>query len=176
MNSINKFLFENLDNTHYTNAEAAAKEYEIFNHEFKDILGYNEHTGGSVVLQKGHQPAGLPDELPITLLLKEAGHFVILLDETGKGKQIDALIDGSTFELKNLRNATNVFQRIKKDCQSALSKGTENVVININVALDKEELIVILRRLAKSPQVKGLKIFWCIMDSKLLKFDMSNFQ
>lgn len=51
-----KLLFENLDATHYTTTEAAVKEYSIFKTYFKDVLGYDETTGGSVALQKGHQP------------------------------------------------------------------------------------------------------------------------
>lgn len=172
MKTVNKILFESLDDTHYTNSKSAIKKYEIFKHEFKDVLGYDEDTDGCVVLQKGHQPGALLDELPITVFLKKAGHFVILLDETGKGKQIDAFVDGSTFEMKNLRNATNAFQRIKKDCQSALSKGTNNVIIHVNIPLNREELIIILYRLARSPQVKGLIKFWCILNGKLLKFNL----
>lgn len=169
MKTINEILFERLDNTHYTIAKAATQEYDIFKHQFKDVLGYDKETDGCVVLQKGHQPGALADELPIAVFLKKTGHFVVLLDETGKGKQIDAFVDGATFEMKNLRNAINTFQRIKKDCQSALSKGTNNVVIYINVPLDKEALIVILHRLAKSPQVKGLGKFWCIIGGRIIK-------
>ena len=176
MKTTNELLFENLDYKHYTNAQSAISEYEVFRHEFKNVLGYDKITDGCLVLQKGHQPAALVDELPLAVFLKQAGHFVILLDESRYGKQIDALVDGVTFEIKNLRNATNVFQRIKKDCQSALSKGTENVVINMNVPLEAEDLILILHRLAKSPQVNGLKMFWCVLDSKLLKFNLSDFQ
>jgi hypothetical protein len=176
MHTINKLLFNNLNDTCYTNAQAASAEYGIFKYAFKYALGYDENSDGCIILQKGHQPAALIDELPITVLLKETGHFVVLLDESGKGKQIDALIDGSFFELKNLRNATNVFQRIKKDCQNALSKGAQNVIININVALNEAELKVILRRLAKSPQVEKLKMFWCILDMELWKFDLSDFK
>jgi hypothetical protein len=176
MKTTNELLFDNLDYKHYTNSKAAINEYEVFRHKFKDALGYDNITDGCLVLQKGHQPAALLDELPIALLLKKSGHFVILLDESKRGKQIDALVDGVTFEIKNIRNATNVFQRIKKDCQSALSKGSENVVIDMNVPLETEDLILILRRLAKSPQVIGLKIFWCVLDGKLLKFNISNFQ
>ncbi len=174
MKTINKILFESLDDTHYTNSESAIKEYEIFKYQFKNVLGYDDNTDGCVALQKGHQAGALPDELPITVFLKKTGHFVILLDETGGGKQIDAFVDGSTFEMKNLRSATNAFQRIKKDCQSALSKGTNNVVILINIPLNIEELIIILHRLAKSPQVKGLVKFWCILNGELLKFNLTD--
>jgi Contact-dependent growth inhibition CdiA C-terminal domain len=176
MKTTNELLFDNLDYKHYTNSESAINEYELFRHQFRDLLGYDKITDGCFVIQKGHQRDALLDELPIAVILKHLGHFVILLDESRKSKQIDALVDGVTFEMKNLRSATNIFQRIKKDCQSALSKGTENVVININVPLKKEDLVIILRRLAKSPQVYGLKMFWCILDGKLIKFNVPDFQ
>jgi hypothetical protein len=63
MKTVNQLLFENLDHTHYTDTKTASKEYEIFNHAFKDVLGYDEKTGGCLALQKGHQPAALVDEL-----------------------------------------------------------------------------------------------------------------
>jgi hypothetical protein len=90
----NEQLFENLDDNHYTSARAAIKEYSVFENDFQDVLGYNLLTGGSVALQKGHQPKALLDELPTAAILKSNGHTVILIDETGKGKQLDCTIDG----------------------------------------------------------------------------------
>ncbi|MDZ7876666.1 MAG: hypothetical protein U5L45_03305 [Saprospiraceae bacterium] len=48
-----KLQFENLDDTHYITTKAAVKEYAIFSTNFKDVLGYDETTEGSVAFKKG---------------------------------------------------------------------------------------------------------------------------
>lgn len=169
-------LFDSLDVTHYKSVVEAKSEYYIFKNQFKDVLGYDNISGGFAALQKGHQPGALLDELPIVSILKNNGYAVILLDETGKDKRVDALINGLMFDFKNLRSATNIFQRIKKDCQSALDKGALNVLIHINLELSLEELITILKRLAHSPQVNRLDKFWCIWEGKLFTFELADFK
>ena len=93
MKTTHEIQFENLDSSYYTSAREAAKEYRIFKYHFRDLLGYDEKTGGFVALQQGHQHGALTDELPSVAILKDNGHAVILIDESGEGKHLDCTID-----------------------------------------------------------------------------------
>lgn len=108
MKTNNQLLFENLDKKHYVTTETAEKEFPIFKNDFKNdfknVLGYDADTDGSVALQKGHQREALRNELPMTIVLKDNGHAVILLSEVGNGKHPDALVDGILSEFKQVQN------------------------------------------------------------------------
>ena len=118
----------------------------------------------------------MPDELPIAQLLKNKGYPVVLLDESGRNKQPDAMIEGQIFDFKNLRTTTNYFQRIKKDCQNVLGKECFNVIISLDKDFSDEELNGMIRRLAGNPQVNRLEKVWFILNNQLLKFDLSDYK
>lgn len=176
METKNKQIFDSLDDTHFKSASKAENEFNIFKDLYRRTLGYDSFSDGFVVLQKGHQPLALSDELPIANILKKEGFGVILLDETGLGKQADALIDGQIFDFKNLRNTTNYFQRIKKNCQNVVKKNCTNVVMLIDKDFSDEDLIIQLRRLAGSPQIKGIEKIWFVVKSQLLRFELADFK
>ena len=51
---MNKLIFDALDmTTHYKTTTNASQEYRIFKSQFLNILGYDDSTGGFIVLQKG---------------------------------------------------------------------------------------------------------------------------
>jgi hypothetical protein len=77
-------------------------------------------TSGFLALQKRHQPHALFYELPLAIMLKKEGHAVILLDESGKEKQIDATIDGILFDMKDMSHTVNYFERLKKKPRDTL--------------------------------------------------------
>jgi hypothetical protein len=170
----NKLLFENLDETHYTTAKTAAKEYSIFKTEFKNVLGFDSITGGVVALQKGHQPRALYDELPTVTILKSNGHFVILLDESGFGKQLDCLIDGIFSEIKLVK--TFSYRSLKEDFYEAHKKGAKRLVVTISTETDRTALEIVLKRIAHNPFVNQINDIFLIFENKLERHQLSDFK
>jgi uncharacterized protein with FMN-binding domain len=174
MKTENELLFENLDERHYTTTAAAVVEYAIFKANFKDVLGYDEQTGGSVALQKGHQPRALYDELSTALILKKSGHTVILLDESGIGKQLDCLVDGTLSEIKLVK--TFSYRSLKEDFYEAHKKGAKRIVLTISTETDRITLISVLKRIANNPFVNQINDIFLIFENKLDKCKLSDFK
>jgi hypothetical protein len=170
----NKLLFEILDETHYTTTQTAVKEYSIFKTEFKDILGFDELTGGSVALQKGHQPRALYDELPTVSILKDNGYSIILLDESGIGKQLDCLIDGILSEIKLVK--TFSYRSLKEDFYEAHKKGAKRLVVTISTETDRTALETVLKRIAHNPFVNQINDIFLIFEHKLERHQLSDFK
>jgi hypothetical protein len=169
-----KLLFENLDDRHYITTEAAVKEYAIFKTDFKDVLGYDETTGGSVALQKGHQPRALYDELPSVLILKNDGYSVILLDESGIGKQLDCLVDGVLSEIKLVK--TFSYRSLKEDFYEAHKKGAKRLILTISTETNRETVGIVLKRIANNLFVNKINDIFLIFDSKLERLKLSDFK
>jgi hypothetical protein len=170
----NKLLFENLDNRYYKTAKTAVKEYSIFRTEFKDVLGFDDVTGGSVALQKGHQPRALYDELPTVSILKDNGHAVILLDESGFGKQLDCLIDGILSEIKLVK--TFSYRSLKEDFYEAHKKGAKRLVVTISTETDRTALEIVLKRIAHNPFVNKINDVFLIFEGDLERHKLSDFK
>ena len=173
MKTANKLLFDDLDNTHYKNAPDASKDYFVFKKYFKESLGYDNQSGGYLALQKGHQPKALLDELPTALLLKKEGFAVVLLNETGEGKKVDALIDGVASEIKDVKTLT--YRSLKDDFKESLKKGAKRVVLVVN-KVDREVLKEILKRIAHNPFTNQIDDLFLIVDGKLEKCQLSHFK
>lgn len=167
MNTFNKLLFENLDGSHYTTTETAVKEYPVFIHAFKDILGFDEQTGGYVALQKGHQREALLDELRTASVLKANGHAVVLLSEVGNNKHPDALIDGVVSEFKQVRKLT--IRALKDDFYESRKKGATRIVLEIADASGHDMLFQLLKRIANNPMVNELQDVFLVIGGKLEK-------
>lgn len=172
MKALNEILFENLDDSHYTTTETAVKEYYIFRTNFKDLLGYDARTGGSVALQKGHEWAPLAHELPTAAVLKEHGHAVILLNELGDGKHADALVDGILSEFKQVRKMS--IRAIKEDFYEARKKGATKIVLDIKDAEQRVPLFELLKRIANNPMVNELQDVFLIFDGQLERVVLSS--
>ena len=172
----NAIVFGNLDDRHLINAEKAREKYAIFETEYQDALGFDVISNGFLALQKGHQPHALAYELPLALILKREGHAVILLDESGKGKQIDATIDGVLFEMKDMSHTVNYFERLKKNLRDTLKKGCKNVVISIKGNTSIESLNIILHRLAHQQETQPIDNVWFSFEDRLFKHKLSDFK
>lgn len=172
----NEFTFHGLGYQYYTDGENAKKEYFIFENNYLDALGFDVLSNGFLALQKGHEPDALSYELPLALMLKKEGHAVILLDESGKGKQIDATIDGILFEMKDMSHTINYFERLKKNLRSALKKGSTNIAISISGNISLENIKVILHRLAHQPETKFIENIWFTLDGVLYRHHLSDFK
>jgi hypothetical protein len=169
-----KLLFENLDQTHCITTKAAVREYAIFKTDFKDVLGYDETTGGSIALQKGHQPRALYDELPTALILKNDGYSVILLDESGIGKQLDCLVDGVLSEIKLVK--TFSYRSLKDDFYEAHKKGAKRLILTISTDTKRETVTIVLKRIANNPFVNKVNDIFLIFDNKLERLTLSDFK
>ena len=169
-----KLLFEDLIETHYTTTEAAVKEYSIFKTDFQDVLGYDETTGGSIALQKGHQPRALYDELPTALILKNVGYSVILLDESGIGKQVDCLVDGVLSEIKLVKTFSH--RSLKDDFYEAHKKGAKRLILTISTDTSRETVTIVLKRIANNPFVNKINDIFLILDNKLERLTLSDFK
>lgn len=165
MKTINQLLFENLGDNHYVSTQEAVQEYHIFKHSFKDILGYNERTNGSVALQKGHAWAALVNELHITEVLKENGHSVVLLSEVGDGKHADATVDGILSEFKQVRKLT--IRALKEDFYEARKKGAKTIILDIKDSSQRALLFDLLKRIANNPMVNELQDVFLVLDNVL---------
>lgn len=133
-------------------------------------------SNGFLALQKGHQPHALVYELPLALILKNEGHAVILLDESGKGKQVDATIDAVLFEMKDMSHTVNYFERLKKNLRETLKKGCKNIVISIKGNTSIESINAILHRLAHQPETKHIDNIWFSFEGELYKHKLCDFQ
>lgn len=165
MKTNNQLLFENLDDTHYTTAAAAAKEYNIFKHSFNDALGYDEASDGSLALQKGHEWLPLAYELPTAIVLKNNGHAVVLISELGEGKHADAWVDDILSEFKQVRKMT--IRAIKEDFYEARKKGAKRIVLDVKEASQRDTLFQLLHRIANNPMVNELQDVFIIVNGQL---------
>ena len=174
---LNKFLFDHLDrSTHYITAEAAVTEYHrIFSKDrFDEVLGYDEKTDGFVALQHRHQPMALIDELPTVAILKDKGHAVILLDESGEGRHSDCLIDGVISELKCVKTLS--IRSVKEHFQRAYKQGAKRIVIHIVAQAERETLMVILKRVACNNLANQIDDVFLIFENELEKHKLNDFK
>jgi hypothetical protein len=176
MNNANELIFKKLDYRHYTSSDNAQSEYTIFVDNYKNALGFDEVSGGFLALQKRHQPHALFYELPLALILKREGHAVILLDESGKGKQIDVSIDGILFDMKDMSHTINYFERLIKNLRDTLKKDCLNAAISIAGNVSLEKIQDILHRLAHQPQTKYIDNIWFTLEDKLYRHKLSDFE
>ena len=172
MKTVNQLLFENLTDNHYSHTAVAVREYHIFKHRFKDILGYNEKTDGSVALQKGHAWAALTNELHIAEVLKEHGHSVVLLSEVGGGKHADATVDGILSEFKQVRKLT--IRALKEDFYEARKKGAKKLVLDIKDTSERALLFDLLKRIANNPMVNELQDVFLVLDDTLERLTLKS--
>jgi hypothetical protein len=172
MKTNNQLLFEDLDETHYTTTKTAEKEFPIFKNDFKNVLGYDAETDGSAALQKGHQREALKNELPMTIVLKDNGHAVILLSEVGNGKHPDALVDGILSEFKQVQKLT--IRALKEDFYEARKKGAKKIVLEIKVDAERTFLFDLLRRIAHNSMVNELQDVFLIFNNTLEKLTLKD--
>jgi hypothetical protein len=172
MKTVNQVLFENLTDNHYTDTAAAVQEYHIFKYAFKDVLGYNTKTNGSVALQKGHAWAALINELHIAEVLKQGGHSVVLLSEIGEGKHVDATVDGILSEFKQVRKLT--IRALKEDFYEARKKGAKTIVLDIKDTSQRVLLFELLKRIANNPIVNELQDVFLVLDNTLERWTLKN--
>lgn len=98
----NRQSFESLPSEEYL--KSVEKAVKIFRDmaQHPDSLGFDEETGGFLVLHRRHAPSGFEQEIPVCVLLKKLGFGVLLVEEFPHRKSSDAEIDGIVFEIKQV--------------------------------------------------------------------------
>ena len=158
MKAINKLLFEDFDNAHYLKSnEAAKKDFKIIT-QFPNALGFDEESGGFVILHRQHAASGLEKELTACMRLRTEGYAVELLNEN-LGENIfapDACISGEVYEIKNVANATNLGRAIDKQFRFAYKKASK-ILLHIEQEATDSDIADALRRAAiNRPTIKNI--------------------
>lgn len=161
MNTVNKRLFEKLDTNDYAKDFAAVRKFGFRKLDaFKDVIGFDEHSQGWVVVHRHHAVSGLFDELPTCRILKKHGYRVELIEESNHIASADAFINGELYEMKRVSSATNLPRAIEKQLRLAYKK-SENVVLHIDQPITIEALVAALRKAAfNHAGIKNVLLVW----------------
>jgi hypothetical protein len=149
MKTVSKLLFEDLEEKDFftTNKEAKARFKELA--KYPDALGYDEATGGYLVLHKGHQPGGIADEIQACLLLKCKGYGVVLMDESAStGTEPDVMVNGKTYDIKRLYQTENLINRLSKLFKKVEKMGIDKIVLHIDQPVEMPDLVAVLAETA----------------------------
>lgn len=114
------------------------------------------------------------DELPTTLILKNEGYSVILLDESGIGKQLDCTVDGVLSEIKLVKTFSH--RSLKDDFYEAHKKGAKRLILTISTKTKRETVTIVLKRIANNPFVNKINDVFLIFDNKLERLKLSDFK
>ena len=130
MSKLNQQLFEEYSHAFYfkTNHEAI-NLFKCLEH-FPNALGFDNESGGFIILHKRHKSGGLVSEIDTCILLKQAGLGVILIEEYENEKSVDVEIEGKIFEIKKLVNTNNLTRAIQRHFQRTYLK-TNNLILHI---------------------------------------------
>lgn len=148
MKTVNKLLFENLNPNEYAKNFETIEQFDFRQLDaYADILGFDEHSQGWVVVHRHHAVSGLFDELPTCRILKTQGYAVTLIAESNQIVSADALINGVIYEFKRISSATNLPRAIEKQLRLAYKK-SENIALHIDQAIEADVLVSALRKAA----------------------------
>jgi hypothetical protein len=150
MKTVNELLFENLviDEDIWTNNEQSKGRFkELVYHP--NALGFDSTTNGYLVLNKGHQPGGIADEIYACLVLKNKGYGVCLMDESAfTGAEPDVLINGKKYDIKRIYQTENLINRLSKVFKKVEKMGIDKIVLHIDQAIEIPYLIAVLAETA----------------------------
>ena len=142
---VSKLILEDLRVEGYfiSNDTAKSRFKELVN--YPNALGYDEMSGGYLVLHKGHQPGGIADEIKACLILKKCGYGVELLNESaGTGIEPDVKVNGKIYDIKRLHKAQKPRTRIIRLFEKTSHLGIDKIVLHIDQDLKPSEIISFL--------------------------------
>lgn len=149
---------ENLRRKGYfiSNNEAKFRFKELVN--YPNALGYDDKSGGYLVLHKGHQPGGIADEVVACLILKNNGYKVALLDESAAtGIEPDAIVNGVYCDIKRLYKATNLIERLSRLFRKVTDMKIEKIVLHIDQNIKRTDLAKFLSITAqRRPKISSI--------------------
>ncbi|MDZ7876667.1 MAG: hypothetical protein U5L45_03310 [Saprospiraceae bacterium] len=106
--------------------------------------------------------------------MKDAGYSIILLDESGIGKQLDCLVNGVLSEIKLVK--TFSYRSLKEDFYEAHKKGAKRLILTISTEMDKETVAIVLKRIANNSFVNKINDIFLILNNKLERLKLSDFK
>jgi hypothetical protein len=149
---------ENLQREGYfiSTDEAKFRFKDLIN--YPNALGYDEVSGGYLVLHKGHQPGGIADEMVACLILKKNGYKVTLLDESAAtGIEPDAKVNGVYCDIKRLYKATNLLERLSRLFRKVTEMKIQKIVLHIDQNIKRSDLEKLLSITAqRRPKISGM--------------------
>jgi hypothetical protein len=160
MNTVNKLLFETLDECYAKTFDTLKKwgYRKLEMHE--DVLGFDDDSQGWVAVHRKHAASGLFDELATCRILKSKGYGVELIEESAQLASVDAFIGGELYEMKRVSSATNLPRAIEKQIRLAYKKA-DNVVLHIDQPIEKEVLVAALRKAMYNHKgIKKILLIW----------------
>lgn len=139
-----------------TNDEAKFRFKELIN--YPNALGYDDISGGYLVLHKGHQPGGIADEVVACLILKSNGYKVVLLEESAAtGLEPDAKVNGVYCDIKRLYKATNLLERLSRLFRKVTEMKIQKIVLHVDQNIKRTELAKLLSITAqRRPKISGI--------------------
>lgn len=129
--------------------------FRKYGDSLNEALGYDNKSGGYVLVHPKHEASSLINELPAAQLLKERGFTVELLEEVGMEVKTDALINGKIYEFKRVSSATNFERKIERAFRD--SKKAKRLVLHIDQDFNKNE---VQSGLIKAIRKYGDKVEW----------------
>jgi len=135
---------------------------------YPGIMGYDDQSGGFLVIHKNHSPTGLEQELPVCGLLKQLGFGVTLLEESAFRLAPDARILGREFEIKRISKSRNIHTAVFFQFRTAYRKAP-NLLLHVDQVVNLESLrnavYTSTKRYAK------IRLVWIVYQAYLWQFD-----
>lgn len=165
---VNRKIFESLSSEEYL--KSVEKAVKIFRDmaQHPDSLGFDEETGGFLVLYRRHAPSGFEQEMPVCVFLKKLGFGVLLVEEFPHRKSSDAEIDGIVFEIKQVAHAKNILRAILRQFRTAYHK-CDNILLHIAQPTTAATLRGALTAAIKT--YPSIKLVWVVFDGTLYQLD-----
>ena len=171
MDKLNQGYFEDLPAYLYFKTIAEAKSLTKTSNELLCEIGFDDRSGGFLVIHRRHAHAALAREIPACAVLKRSGMAVVLCEENGVGRSCDALVDQTYFEIKQIANAKNLKNAILHQFRTARGK-SPNLLLHIAQRVNSEQLRSALFYNVK--KYSYIEQIWVVWQGRLFQFDREN--
>lgn len=163
--------FEELPSFHYFKTFQEAKILTKTSDELLTEIGYDESSGGFLVIHRRHAHAALTREIPACAVLKSLGMAVVLIEESGESRSCDALVDQVSFEIKQIANAKNLKNAMLHQFRTARGK-SPNLLLHIAQHVKSEQLRSALFYNVK--KYSYIEQIWVVWQGRLFQFQRGN--
>jgi hypothetical protein len=144
----------------------AKGKYNAYSTEEWIKAGFDEYSGGYIVIHKGHKfdIKNGEYELKTATILANNGYVVELMDEPGRVPQYDAKVNNIPTEIKIM----NGFRNIHKRAEAASHQGASRIVYYICFD-DNKEMFKRFSNVYKT--IEKINEIWYIKNERLSFFD-----
>jgi len=131
-----------------------------------DVCGFDELTGGYVVVHKGHRFDVINGkyEMLTAIIISKNGHFVEMMNEPLRILQYDMIVNNIPSEIKVMSGFRNIHRRAVE----AVEQGARRVVYYINFD-DDMEMFKRFNNVYKT--IVGIEEIWYVKNGKLFYFN-----